>query len=55
MDDRGKRKGHHTLIRITVPVQNEVSFVGDKAFTRQDSSTVEIKGKELIAISKLFN
>lgn len=48
-------KGHHTLIRITIPVQTDVSFVGDKAFTRQDSSTVEVKGKELIAISKLFN
>jgi hypothetical protein len=48
-------KGHHTLIRITVPVQNDVSFVGNKAFTRQDSSTVEVNGKELIAISKLFN
>lgn len=48
-------KGHHTLIRITVPVQTDVSFVGDKAFTRQDSSTMEVKGKELIAISKLFS
>ncbi len=48
-------KGHHTLVRITVPVQNDVSFVGDKAFTRQNSSTVEVKGKELLAISKLFS
>ncbi|MGL5938998.1 MAG: GmrSD restriction endonuclease domain-containing protein [Waterburya sp.] len=48
-------KGHHTLIRITVPVQNEVSFVGNKVFIRQDSSTVEVNGKELIAISKLFS
>ncbi|MDJ0743574.1 MAG: DUF262 domain-containing protein [Xenococcaceae cyanobacterium MO_167.B27] len=48
-------KSRHTLIRITVPIQNEVSFVGDKAFTRHDSSTVEINGKELLAISKLFN
>lgn len=48
-------KNHHTLIRITVPIQHEVSFVGEKAFTRYDSSTVEINGKELLSISKLFN
>ncbi len=48
-------KNRHTLIRITIPIQNDVSFVGDKAFTRHDSSTVEVNGKELLAISKLFN
>ena len=48
-------KNRHTLIRITIPIQNDVSFVGDKAFTRHDSSTVEVKGKELLAISKFFN
>ena len=48
-------KGQHTIVRITVPVQTDVSFVGDKAFTRKDSSTTEVSGKELIAVSKLFN
>lgn len=48
-------KGQHTLVRITVPVQTDVSFIGDKAFTRKDSSTTEVSGKELIAVSKLFN
>ncbi|MBU7587168.1 MAG: DUF262 domain-containing protein [Nostoc sp. TH1S01] len=44
----------YTVIRITVPVQTEISFIGDKAFTRKDSSTVEIQGRELLAVSKLF-
>lgn len=48
-------KGQHTLVRITVPVQTDVSFIGDKAFIRKDSSTTEVSGKELIAVSKLFN
>ena len=44
----------YSVIRITVPAQDDVSFVGEKAFTRKNSSTVEVKGKELLAISKLF-
>ena len=45
----------HSVIRITVPAQTQVSFVGDKAFTREDSSTVEVKGPKLLAVSELFN
>ena len=48
-------KGQHTLVRITVPAQTDVSFIGDKAFIRKDSSTTEVSGKELLAVSKLFN
>ncbi|MDZ8026706.1 MAG: DUF262 domain-containing protein [Nostoc sp. DedQUE11] len=44
----------YTVIRITVPVQAHVSFVGEKAFTRIDSSTVEIQGRQLLAVDKLF-
>ncbi|MBD2568144.1 GmrSD restriction endonuclease domain-containing protein [Anabaena lutea] len=44
----------YTVIRITVPVQADISFVGDKTFTRKDSSTVEIQGRELLAVNKLF-
>lgn len=43
-----------SVIRITVPAQNDVSFVGEKAFTREDSSTVEAKGPKLLAVSKRF-
>lgn len=44
----------YSVIRITIPTQTEVSFVGDKAFTRKDSSTIEVQGRELLAVSKLF-
>jgi uncharacterized protein with ParB-like and HNH nuclease domain len=44
----------YSVVRITIPAQTEVSFIGEKVFTRRDSSTVEIQGRELIAISKLF-
>jgi len=44
----------HSVIRINVPPQKEISFVGEKAFIREDSSTVEAKGPKLIAVSQLF-
>ena len=44
----------HSVIRITIPSQTEVSFVGEIAFTRENSSTVEAKGPKLIAVSKRF-
>lgn len=43
-----------TTIRIRVPEQNDVSFVGDRAFYRQNSNTVEVKGQQLAAVIKLF-
>ena len=43
-----------SVIRITIPVQTDVSFLGEKVFSRKDSSTVEVHGRELLAISKLF-
>lgn len=43
-----------SVIRITIPVQSELSFVGNTAFTRKGSSTVKIEGKELLSINQLF-
>jgi uncharacterized protein with ParB-like and HNH nuclease domain len=43
-----------SVIRIHVPSQQEVSFVGEKAFIREDSSTVEAKGQKLLAVFQLF-
>lgn len=43
-----------SVIRINVPSQKEVSFVGEKAFMREDSSTVEAKGQKIMAIFQLF-
>ncbi|MEG5065230.1 DUF262 domain-containing protein [Microcoleus sp. B3-A4] len=44
----------HSVIRINVPPQKQVSFVGEKAFMREDSSTVEAKGPKLMAVFQLF-
>ncbi|MFB2934554.1 hypothetical protein ACE1B6_04690 [Aerosakkonemataceae cyanobacterium BLCC-F154] len=44
----------HSVIRINIPPQKEISFVGEKAFIREDSSTVEAKGPKLLAVSQLF-
>lgn len=43
-----------SVIIINVPSQKEVSFVGEKALMREDSSTVEAKGLKLLAVSQLF-
>ena len=43
-----------TVIRVVVPAQRDLSFVGEKAFYRKGSSTVELTGQELVAVSKLF-
>ncbi len=44
----------YSVIRINVLSQKEVSFVGEKAFIRENSSTVEAKGPKLLAVSQLF-
>ncbi len=44
----------YSVIRITIPAQTAMSFVGKIAFTRKDSSTISIEGPELLAIFQLF-
>jgi uncharacterized protein with ParB-like and HNH nuclease domain len=43
-----------SVIRIHIPPQDDISFIGDKAFTREHSSTIEAQGPKLLAVSKLF-
>jgi hypothetical protein len=43
-----------TVVRITVPAQLQVSFFGTDAFTRQNSQTVKVQGKQLLALNDLF-
>ncbi|NJD68810.1 MAG: DUF262 domain-containing protein [candidate division NC10 bacterium] len=43
-----------SVIRIRVPQQTDVSFVSGKAYYREGSSTIEIEGPRLVAVSKLF-
>jgi hypothetical protein len=44
-----------SVVRIRIPAQREISFLGDVAYTRESSSTVEAKGKKLLAIGALFS
>jgi hypothetical protein len=43
-----------SVIRITVPAQKSVSFVDEIPYIRQQSSTVEAKGRALLAVNDLF-
>lgn len=44
-----------TVIRIFVPSQKEVSFVGDEVFIRENSSTIKVVGPRVSALFKLFS
>ncbi|MCX2482843.1 hypothetical protein [Pedobacter sp. MR2016-24] len=44
-----------SVIRLTVPKQQELSFVGSECFIRENSNTIEMKGPKVVAISKLFS
>lgn len=44
-----------TVIRIRIPKQTELSFVGSESFIRENSKTIKLEGPKLIAISKLFS
>ncbi|TBM99733.1 DUF262 domain-containing protein [Hyunsoonleella flava] len=44
-----------TIIRIRIPKQKELSFIGKSSFTRENSKTIELDGPKLISISKLFD
>jgi hypothetical protein len=43
-----------TVVRVLIPKQRAMSFVGQRAFCRQGSTTVEVTGQEVLAISKRF-
>jgi hypothetical protein len=43
-----------SVLRIRLPAQAAVSFMGDRCFYRTGSSTVEAKGPQIAAIAKLF-
>jgi hypothetical protein len=42
------------VIRLAIPAQQEISFVGNEAFARIDSNTVKVQGKGLLALNALF-
>ena len=45
----------YTIVRIKVPTQSAISFVGDEAYTREGSQTIKIEGKKIVAVSSLFH
>jgi hypothetical protein len=42
------------VVRIRIPKQKAISFVGKKSFIREGSNTILLEGPKLIAISTLF-
>ncbi|WP_299780858.1 DUF262 domain-containing protein [uncultured Formosa sp.] len=44
-----------TIIRLRIPKQKELSFIGKSSFIRENSKTIELDGPKLISISKLFD
>jgi hypothetical protein len=43
-----------SVLRIRIPAQKQISFVGEKVFVRENSSTLEATGKKLLAANALF-
>jgi len=43
-----------SVIRLVVLKQKAVSFVGDDAFTRENSNTVDVRGPRLLSIQETF-
>lgn len=43
-----------TIIRLRIPKQNLLSFIGKRSFIRENSKTLELDGPKLISINKLF-
>lgn len=44
-----------TIVRIRIPAQNELSFVGDNSYIRENSKTIKLDGPKLLAANKIFN
>lgn len=45
---------NYTIIRLKVPTQKDMSFLGEDAYVREGSQTIKIEGKKLVAVSDLF-
>jgi len=45
---------NYTIVRIKVPTQSQMSFVGDEAYTREGNQTIKIEGKKIVAVNSLF-
>ncbi len=45
----------HSVIRIRIPKQKNLSFVGKRCFIRENSNTIVIEGPKLISANEMFN
>jgi len=45
----------HSVLRLRIPAQREISFVGDDVFIRENSSTILATGKKLLAAGNIFS
>lgn len=45
---------NYTIVRIKVPTQSQMSFVGEEAYTREGNQTIKIEGKKIVAVNSLF-
>ena len=43
-----------SVIRVTMPTQSNVCFVGDDVFIREASSTIKVSGRKLLAVNEVF-
>ncbi|MNE91190.1 hypothetical protein D3C80_1887720 [compost metagenome] len=43
-----------STIRIRIPKQSEISFIGKQSYIRENSKTLEMDAPKLLAISKMF-
>ncbi|MDD3043833.1 MAG: DUF262 domain-containing protein [Candidatus Delongbacteria bacterium] len=43
-----------TIIRLRIPKQNKISFIGKESFIRENSKTIKLEGPRLLAANRLF-
>lgn len=44
-----------SILRLRIPKQKAISFVGSESYIRENSRTIELRGPKMLAISKLFD
>ena len=45
----------YSVLRLRIPAQSELSFVGDEVYVRENSSTKSATGKKLLSANKIFS
>jgi uncharacterized protein with ParB-like and HNH nuclease domain len=45
---------NYSVVRIKVPTQHQISYVGNEFYTREGNETIKIEGQRLLAVIELF-